>query len=142
MTSKEKRRRVLVETSIWIAHFRDPSTPVRSHLRGLVTAGEAFVAGPIAYEVLQGTLGPEEFRTVSEYFRDLPYIVAHGPTWVAAAGMAAGLRRQGMTFPMTDLLIATLARENQCRVWSLDAHFESIPGVRLYRPPGSRPRRA
>ena len=100
---------------------------------------EVFVAGPVAYEVLQGTRTPQEFERIRLTLEDLPYLVTSGTSWVEAAGMAAGLLRRGLTFPMTDILLATLAREHRCRIWSLDPHFTSIPGVRLYRPP--KPRR-
>ncbi len=100
---------------------------------------EVFVAGPVAYEVLQGARTPREFEGIRLKLEDLPYLVTSGPSWVEAAGMAAGLLRRGLTFPMTDILLATLAREHRCRIWSLDPHFTSIPGVQLYRPP--KPRR-
>lgn len=141
MTSRPTRRRVLVDTSVWIAYFRDPSELVGDRLEGLMDADEAFVAGPIVYEVLQGTRTPEEFGTLRDLLGGLPFLPIHGKTWIGAAGMAAGLRRRGLTLPMTDVLLATLARDNQCWIWSLDPHFASIPGVRLLHPPPRRPRR-
>ncbi len=126
---------------MWIAHFRDPAVPFGSVLKDLVDGELAAVAGPVVYEVLQGTRTPQEFDTTREILQNLPWLPAQSNTWVAAAGMSAGLRRRGVTLPMTDILLATLARENQCRIWSLDPHFASIPGVRLYRPPKTRPRR-
>lgn len=143
MSSRDTRSRVLVDSSIWIAHFRDPAAGFKNALRDLVDADLAAVAGPIAYEVLQGAKSPKEFQTLREILQDLPWLPAKGTTWVAAAGMSAGLRRRGLTLPMTDILLATLAREHRCRIWSLDPHFASIPGVRLFSPPkrpgGRRP---
>lgn len=110
-------------------------------MEDLIDARQAFVAGPIMYEVLQGTRSPQEFEGFLVKLEELPYLRTEATTWVAAAGMSAGLRRRGLTLPMTDILLATLARENQCRIWSLDSHFSSIPGVRLYHPPKTRPRR-
>lgn len=104
-------------------------------------ADEAFVAGPIVYEVLQGTRTPEEFDTLRDLLGALPFLPIQGDTWIGAAGTAAGLRRRGVTLPMSDILLATLARDNQCRIWSLDPHFASIPGVRLFHAPSRKPRR-
>lgn len=101
-------------------------------------AEEALVAGPVVFEVLQGTRSHDEFRTFRRILEGLPYLILGSSSWIAAAGVAAGLRRRGLSFPMTDVLLATLARERQCRLWSDDAHFVSIPGVRLYRPPKAR----
>ena len=127
-----------MDSSIWIAYFRDPEARVGIHLQRLVDAGEAFVAGPVLYEVLQGTRSPREFEVAFAHLQGLPYLIVNGTTWVSAAGMAAGLLRRGVTLPMTDVLLATLARENGCQVWSADAHFQQIPGARLYRPPDPR----
>ena len=35
---------------------------------------------------------------------------------------------------MSDLIIAALAIEKSCRVYSLDTHFKKIPGLHLYTP--------
>jgi predicted nucleic acid-binding protein len=105
-----------------------------------VDRDEVCVAGPVLYEVLQGTRTPQEFETIRTLLRDLPCLPTSSPNWIAAGGMAAGLRRRGFVLPLTDLLLAAAAQEHRCRIWSLDAHFESIPGVRLYRPPKSRRR--
>jgi hypothetical protein len=102
---------------------------------------EVIVAGPVSYEVLQGTRTPQEFDNIRLQLEDIPHLVVSGTTWLEAAGMAAGLPRRGLTFPMTDILLATLARQNKCRIWSLDPHFTSIPGVRLYRPTKAGPQR-
>jgi predicted nucleic acid-binding protein len=141
VTSRRTRRRILVDTSVWIAYFRDPSASVGNRLEDLMDADEVFVAGPIIYEVLQGTRTPKEFDTLRDLLGELPFLPVHGETWIGAAGMAAGLRRRGVTLPMTDILLATLARDNQCRIWSLDPHFASIPGVRLFQGPPQKPRR-
>jgi hypothetical protein len=126
---------VVVDTSVWIAYFRDPATPYGDCLEGLMEAREAYVAGPIVYEVLQGTRTSGEFEEFRLLLEKLPCLAISGRTWVSAAGMAAGLRRRGLSFPMTDLVIATLAGEHRCQIWSNDGHFQEIPGVRLYHPP-------
>jgi predicted nucleic acid-binding protein len=107
-------------------------------LEALLDADEACVAGPVVYEVLQGTRTAEEFEEFRELLGGLPFLPTHGTSWMSAAGMAAGLRRRGLTVPMTDILLATLARDNQCAIWSLHAHFASIPGVRRFQPPRGR----
>jgi predicted nucleic acid-binding protein len=48
--------------------------------------------------------------------------------------LSAQLLRKGVTLPLSDLLIAVLAIEYGCRLYSLDTHFKKIPGVTLYPP--------
>jgi len=133
------RSRILVDSSVWIANFRDPTASLADRLRTLIDDDLVAVAGAIVYEVLQGTRTSQEFEAIRQIFLPLRWLPAQPASWVAAAGMAAGLRRRGLSFPMTDILLATLAREHRCHIWSLDPHFTLIPGVRLFSPPKVRP---
>ena len=44
------------------------------------------------------------------------------------------LRAKGITIPMTDLLVAQLAKRHDLFVLSFDVHFDQIPGVKHQRP--------
>ena len=46
--------------------------------------------------------------------------------WDAAAIQGSKLRSRGLTFPATDLLIATIAVESQSPLLTCDQHFEQI----------------
>ena len=61
----------------------------------------------------------------------LPYYEVTPSTWLRTEGLSAHLLRKGVTVPLSDLIIAALAIEHDCRVYSLDAHFKNIPGVHL-----------
>lgn len=56
-------------------------------------------------------------------------------TWLQIGDTAFRLRKQGITIPLTDVLIAILARENDCDIYTLDSNFEKIPGIKLYEDP-------
>lgn len=43
------------------------------------------------------------------------------------------LRREGINLPLSDLAIAALAIEHTLAVFTLDKHFEKIPGLRIYK---------
>ncbi|MBI4690333.1 MAG: hypothetical protein HY754_08725 [Nitrospirae bacterium] len=43
------------------------------------------------------------------------------------------LRRNGINLPLTDVAIAALSIEHNLKVFTLDKHFEQIPGVRIYK---------
>jgi predicted nucleic acid-binding protein len=53
------------------------------------------------------------------------------PLWIKAGQLSAQLRANGQTLPMSDLLIATLAKEHDCSLVTIDRHFASIPGIRI-----------
>jgi predicted nucleic acid-binding protein len=64
----------------------------------------------------------------------LRYYEVTQSTWLRTGDLSAHLLHKGITLPLSDLLIASLAIEHECRVYSLDAHFKKIPGVHLYVP--------
>jgi hypothetical protein len=47
--------------------------------------------------------------------------------------MSLFLRRKGINLPLTDIAIATLAIEYQFSLFTLDKHFDQIPGVKIYK---------
>ena len=44
----------------------------------------------------------------------------------------------GITVPPSDLILSALALENECMVFTEDAHFDEIPGISLYSPKASK----
>jgi predicted nucleic acid-binding protein len=64
---------------------------------------------------------------------DLKYAEMTKPLWQKAGEISASLKREGKNLPLSDIFIATLAIEHNLQVFTLDKHFEQIPGVRVYR---------
>jgi len=53
--------------------------------------------------------------------------------WEEAALLSSTLRAQGITLPMTDILIGLLAKTRNLEVISFDPHFGQIPGIKHRR---------
>jgi predicted nucleic acid-binding protein len=113
---------------VWIDFFR--GTPsVRAHLEKLIVADRVFTAGPVLYELLQGIKSPLEKTQVKEALLAMHYLDLTPADWEGAASLAAELRQRGVTIPMTDILIARLAKDHDLEVISFDVHFDQIPGL-------------
>ncbi len=89
-------------------------------------------------EILQGARTQREQVELASFLQDMPYLEAPKPVWLKVGDLSMQLRRQGGMIPFTDLLIAALAIENDCTVYTLDQHFQRIPGMALHE--GSSPR--
>ena len=63
----------------------------------------------------------------------LPFLETTLTTWIEAGRIGYSLRRKGLTIPTTDLIIASLALDNNCLVFTLDPHFDKIPHIKLYK---------
>lgn len=53
--------------------------------------------------------------------------------WRNAAALGRELAARGHHIPLTDLVVAALARRVEAFVFSTDPHFDLIPGLKRYR---------
>ena len=126
--------RVLIDTSIWIEFFNRDSSQLGDLLQQLLLEGRAATTGIILTELLQGAKLEKEFEAILSIVSAVPVLEATLETWVQAGRISFGLRRKGITIPTTDLVIATIAIQNECQVFSLDPHFNKIPNLKLFGP--------
>ncbi|RPJ35316.1 MAG: PIN domain-containing protein [Verrucomicrobiaceae bacterium] len=128
---------VIVDTSAWIeTHRRDGSPAVKLAVRGLLDEFEAALCGPVEMEYLGG-VRPEERERLQAWCNVLPYVRNDQKLWRKAAANFALLKKKGITAPWNDVLIATIALENGCRVYAVDKHFTAMApllGFHLYQP--------
>ena len=103
----------------------------------MIDAEEVVLVGVVLAELLQGCRTPAERDSLSDALLALPYYEVSRSTWSQAGAPSAPLLRKGITLPLSDLIIAALAIERNCRVYSLHGHFKKIPGLHLYAPPAT-----
>ena len=118
----------LVDTSVWIDFFRGVAS-IKELLTKLIARDRVFTAGPVLFELLQGIRSPEERGQVKEALLSVNFLEITPEDWEAAALISRELRSQGITIPMTDLLLAQLAKAHDLEIISLDPHFDQIPGI-------------
>jgi predicted nucleic acid-binding protein len=126
------RDNILVDTSIWIEYFNRPESKAGARLEKLIKEGDVCSAGVILTELLQGAKIEKEFNAILESFIVLPFLNTTIDTWIRAGKISFSLRRKGITIPTTDLIIASLAMEHGCSVFTIDPHFEKIPDLKLF----------
>ena len=129
---------VIVDSSVWIeALRRDGRLEVKLALENLLEEYEATWCGPVKLEVLGGAR-QQDRHTLETHFQCIPYFPMADASWEAAKDMAWRLRDRGCTVPWNDILIATLSVKADCRIYTVDKHFEMMhhagAGIRLYRP--------
>lgn len=123
---------VLVDTSIWIEYFNHRHSEGGAEIETLLKEGRVVLAGIVLTELLQGAKIKKDFDAILDSVVALPFLDATLTTWIEAGRISYSLRREGVTVPTTDLIIASLAIENNCFLFSLDSHFDQVPGVKRY----------
>lgn len=131
---QSKRDTILLDTSVWIEYLRGRNLAVKGVVTAIVQSGRASICGVVLAELLAGTRSPSDQERLALLFRGLDYLELDRGGWVSAGTLAASLRAAGITLPMADLLIATLALQHSCALYSLDNHFQRIPDLSLYTP--------
>jgi predicted nucleic acid-binding protein len=122
--------RVLIDTSVWVRYLRrNPGPEIVRRVREWLTAGRAATTEIVQIELLQATRTPAEFDRLSATLEALPRLTLEPTTWRAAAHNAFALRRAGIIVPTTDLLIATVAQQDEAELAHLDPHYELMAAL-------------
>ena len=124
---------VLVDTSIWIEYFNKPDSNTGKSLENLLKKGRVFITGIILTELLQGAKIKKEFESILESMLALPFLETTLSTWIQSGRISFVLRKKGITIPITDLVIASLSIENNCKIFTLDLHFNKIPNINIFQ---------
>jgi len=123
----------MVDTSAWVAYFRPGKSATSSRVRQLIQNYQAFLTGPVLAEMLQGVKGKKEEKDLETTFSILPFIEVQRSDWEVAGVQLLKLRQKGVTVPLTDAVIAAVARRKRLKVLTLDRHFDHLE-VELDRP--------
>jgi predicted nucleic acid-binding protein len=124
--------RVLVDTSVWIEFFKANSS-VSNNLELLLIEDSVAICGVVLFELLQGIKSESEKLKIKEILLNLPYVEINKNIWQKSAEISLNIKKKGYTIPFSDILIGTLAIENNFSVFTLDKHFELIPELTLYK---------
>ena len=116
----------LVDTSIWVEFLRGEKTAIKKRLENLLDENRAVVTGIILAELLTGIANEKEQRFLEECFLGLPFLEATREIFATAGKMGAVLRKKGITMPLSDLLIAALAKTHSLTVLTQDNHFQTL----------------
>jgi predicted nucleic acid-binding protein len=123
---------VIVDTSVLIAFFRGDAK-IADKVSSLLRDNRVITTGIIIAELLQGMKDVKEEKDISDILAETSPLEITTALWIKAGKAALSLRRKGINLPLTDVAIGVLAIEHDIRIFTLDKHFERIPGVRMYK---------
>lgn len=118
--------KVLVDTSVWIAFFRNADPGVSERLSGLLRKGVPAYTGLIETELRRGAKSPVELQVLRDLFRSISYVPMEEAYFTGAGDMGRTLLQKGVSVGTIDLLLAHIAIQNGIALYSLDRHFTSI----------------
>jgi len=125
------KNKVLVDTSVWIEFFR-PNTAAGNLLESLLSENSAVTCGIVLFELMQGVKSEKEKTVVMNALSGLQYREMNEQLWQKSAEISSTLKKKGLTLPLSDIFIAAIAIDHDLEVFTLDKHFEQIPGIVIY----------
>ena len=114
---------VLIDTSAWIDFLRSSKGKTGDLVAGLIRSDTARITGPIIAELLHGVRSKKEIAQLNLLLDTIPCLEITWDDWRTTGNSLRTLREKGLTIPLTDVLIATVARKNRIAVLTLDKHF-------------------
>jgi len=117
----------LVDTSAWIFALRKDFLPViKNRVEYLLKENAIFTTGMVKLELLGGTKSENEFQRLKSRLNALDSVECDAALWEEASKLAFDLRREGITVPYTDILVASCALKISATLVHSDAHFDLI----------------
>jgi len=121
---------VLIDTSLWIRYFRPQGDEeVKAQVKRALFGERVFTCWVVKAELLVGARDEEAFEQLSKDLEALEEIPITDEVWLGAARLGHTLRRNGLTIPLPDLLIAQIAIVEKLVLWHADEQFEQIKKV-------------
>lgn len=118
--------RVLIDTSVWIAYFKDTDKRLTARVDDVLTRSEVYVPKVVIAELIQGAMTEKEIAVIEDFVNAFTIIDQTADTWLKAGRLSFSMKKKGITVHIIDCYIAILAGQHNCSIFSLDEHFKSI----------------
>jgi predicted nucleic acid-binding protein len=125
--------RLLPDTNAWIDFFRGRPSRLAEKLEEALVQGEVATCWVVLYELIQGIKNTREEAILLNAFQAVPHLEMTPELWINAGHLSSALRREGVTLPLSDIIIATLALEHKYTLLTIDRHFDLVPGLTLIK---------
>lgn len=121
-----KGKRVLIDTSAWIAYFRNADPGLSEKIDDVLANAEVCIPRVVIAELVQGAKAEKEVLVIEDFIEAFNIIDQTEETWIKAGKVSFSMKRKGLTVHIIDCYIAVLAVEHGCSLLTLDEHFKSI----------------
>jgi len=117
---------ILIDTSAWIDFLRGREGAYSDAVERALSDDTALLCGVVIAELLQGAKGQKEVQQLEFLFANVPCLPVLPDDWHGAGQALQALRVGGVTVPLSDALIAAVARRNGVPILTADAHFQHL----------------
>jgi hypothetical protein len=116
----------LIDSSVWVDYLRGGEPDLSDRIDEMLDADLVYANGTVLGEVLYGAKNPKAFNALKETFRGLHLLDDTCEIFARAAQAGCELRDDGITVPLTDIVIAVQCTEHDLSLLTRDRHFQMI----------------
>ena len=117
--------KILADSNILVDFWKKPTEDMSQ----IFKREDIFVCGVVRAELLWGAVSDRNFRKLRETLDDFQYVGMKAEDWDLLGKNLYLLRTHGITVPLADVLISTIAINHDLTVWTNDKHFRLIQSV-------------
>ena len=121
--------RILIDTSVWIEYFRDVSSKVTDKVDKILTEDIVCVPTIVIAELMQGAKSEKELSVIKDFLDAFEIIDQKEDSWIKAGKLSHDLKKSGKTIHLLDCYIAVIAKEFNCKIFTLNRHFREIQKI-------------
>jgi hypothetical protein len=125
---------VLIDTCLWVPFFNRPHSAEKAAVDELIDDDRVILIGPVLSEILLGFRRDEHADWVASTLRGVQFLDTLWTHWQEAARLGRRLTANGHRLPLSDLVVASVAIEQDFAVYTNDAHFDLFPDLKRYAP--------
>lgn len=116
----------LIDTSSWVEYLRGLESEAGDRVETLVVAGEAAWCDMTLVELWHGVRGAKEKRELKEMEQEIDHVSVDATVWKLARKLALRCRENGITVPISDIVIAACAAAHKLELEHCDKHFDDL----------------
>ncbi len=116
----------MIDSSVWINYFSDKNYEFTPFIKELMEKDQVYINGIIQIELLKGAKSEKNYRELKNSLNGLHFLEIDKGLFDSTSEAAFKLRKNGVTVPLTDLVIAIQCIENGLILVEEDRHFEYI----------------
>jgi predicted nucleic acid-binding protein len=123
-------RPLLIDTSAWVeAMRRQGDQATRDEVHAALRTGRARFCDVVRLELWNGIGDDRERKWLMELEQTVETVPTDDAVWKEARRLARETRRQALTLPSTDLLVAACSRVHGLEILHRDGHFDRLAAM-------------
>lgn len=116
---------ILADTNIIIDFWKNPN----QEQTDIFNNNEIAICPVIMVELIHGAKSEKQKTKIKEALHELHMLSIDEETWELFGDLLYKLKISGVTVPFQDALVAAVAIDNDCLLWTNDKHFPMIGRV-------------